>query len=292
MSPLAFLIDILSVWGDVSDQGFKLSMTSTESYNDDYEAFYASIVERCDEWSRKLPHELAITADNIERGIRTKKVNILLLNHLVYHDTLLKLNRYVRYEDLRAVTVNRFICRARHHAVEILQICLMFLQHVSEHGSSGPGAELESFRTMAFNPFVGYMVLSAADVLSAAGAMTGLFDSTNLIRGGLDMVRGLNRYWQGMSPLVSLIETRLNAMVASLNSRSDKLGFVMDSTSLEAAARSPTPIARQYSLKTQQLNKQDLFYGGLPREKLLIALGADASLSKDNIIWIRENSYQ
>jgi len=291
LSPLAFLIDILSLWGDVSDQGFKLFMTSAEAYNDILEAFYASIVERCDQWNRKLPDELAITAENIERSIRTKKVNILLLNHMIYHDTLLKLNRYVRYEDLRAVTVDRFICRARHHAVEILQICLTFLQYVSEHGSSRSGAELKSFQTMVFNPFVGYVVLSAADVLSAAGPITGLFDSISLIRGGLDMVRGLSRHWQGMFPLASLIETRLHAMVESLSSRPDKLGFAMDSTSLEAAARSPTPIARQCSLKTQQLNKQDLLYGGLPRERLLIALGVDAS-SKDNILWIQENSYQ
>ena len=267
-------------------------MTPAESYNNILEAFYASIVGRCDEWSRKLPDELTITADNIARSIRTKKANIPLLNHLIYHDTLLKLNRYVRYEDLRAVTVDRFICRARHHAVEILRICLTYLQCVSEHGSPGPGAESESFQTMIFNPFVGYMVLSAADVLSAAGAMTGLLDSINLIRGGLDLMRGLSRHWQGMSPLVSLIETRLNAMVESLNLRSDKLGYVMDSTSLEAATRSPTPIARQCSLKTQQLNKQDLLYGGLPRERLLIALGVDASLSKDNILWIQENGYQ
>lgn len=266
-------------------------MTPAESYNDILETFYSSIVERCDEWSRKLPDELAITANNIERSIRTKKANILLLNHLIYHDTLLKLNRYVRYEDLRAVTVDRFICRARHHAVEILQICLMLLQHVSEHGSSGPGEELELLQTMAFNPFMGYMVLSAVDVLSAAGAITGLFDSINLIRGGLDFVRGLSRHWQGMFPLVSLIETRLNSMVESLNSRSDKLGFVMDGTSLEAAARSPTPITKQCSLKTQQLNRQDLLYGGLPHERLLIALGVDASLSKDNILRIQENTY-
>jgi len=291
LSPLAFLIDILSLWGDVSDQGFKLSMTSAEAYNDILEAFYASIVERCDEWIRKLPDELAITADNIERSIRTKKANILLLNHLIYQDTLLKLNRYVRHEDLHAVTVDRFISRARHHAVEILQICLTFSQYVSEYGSSGSGAELGSFQSMVFNPFVGYMVLSATDVLSAAGPMSGLVDTINLIQGGLDMVRGLSRHWQGMFPLASLIEQRLNAMLESLNSRPDKLGFVMDSTALEAAVRSPTPIGRQRSFKPQRLNEQDLLYGGLSRERLLIALGVDAS-SKDNILWVQENGYQ
>lgn len=271
-------------------------MVTAESYNSMLEEFYASIVERSDEWARKLPNDLTITADNIELAIRTKKANILLLNHLIYHDTLLKLNRYVRYEDLRAFTVDRFIYRARHHAAEILRICLAFLQSVSEHEFPRSGTQTEASQTMVFNPFMGYMIVSAADVLSAAGPMTGLMDCINLIRGGLEMMRGLSFHWQGIFPLDSLIETRLNAMIACLHNRpplEDKLGFVMDSTSLEAVARSPIPTIGHSNPKPQRMNNQDLLYGGLPSERLLIALGVDgASLSKDNILWIRENDHQ
>lgn len=304
LSPMAFLIEIMSLWSDVSDQAFRLSLSPAETYSSRFEEFYATVIQRSDEWAMKLPNDLTITAANLERSIHAKKANAFISNHLFYHATLLKLNRCARQQDLRAFTVDQCIRRARHHSVEILRICLALMQYMWEYESTRltstatttTTTELISIRTrLALNPCLGYLVLSAVDILSAAGPMSDLAECIHLIRAGLDMVRELAGFWDGALPLVSLIETRMDALAEALHSyRPDsatKLGFVMDNsrpggTSLDSQIRG-------HSLPLGSID-QDLIYGRfLSRERVLVAvLGVDdASLSRDSILWIREGNF-
>ena len=299
LSAMSFLIEITSLWSDVSDQTFRLSLSPAETYSSSFEEFYATVIQRSDEWAMKLPNELTITAANLERSIHAKKANEFISTHLFYHATLLKLNRCARQQDLRAFTVDQCIRRARHHSVEILRICLALIQYMWEYEStrltSTTTEPISSRIRLALNPFLGYLVLSAVDVLSAAGPMSDLAESIHLIRAGLDVVRELAHLWDGALPLVSLIETRMDALVAALHSyRPDsatKLGFVVDSSS--PGGTSLDSQIRAHSLPLGSVD-QDLIHGRfLSRERVLVAvLGVDdASLSRDNMLWIQESHY-
>lgn len=304
LSPMSFLIEIMSLWSDVSDQTFRLSLSPAETYSSGFEEFYATVIQRSDEWAMKLPNDLTITAANLERSIHAKKANTFISNHLFYHATLLKLNRCARHQDLRAFTVDQCIRRARHHTVEILRICLALMQYMWEWEYESTRLTRTTTATnpisprarLALNPFLGYLVLSAVDVLSAAGPMSDLAECIHLIRAGLDVVRELAHLWDGALLLVSLIETRMDALVAALNSyqpdtSATKLGFVVDSSG--PGGISLDSQIRGHTLPLGSID-QDLIYGRfLSRERVLVAvLGVDdASLSRDGILWIREGGY-
>ncbi|PYI07978.1 C6 transcription factor [Aspergillus sclerotiicarbonarius CBS 121057] len=287
LSAMALLIEIMSLWGDVSDHVFRLSLVPPEAYNKLFEDFYTTVVGRADEWAAGLPDHLTFSAVNMERSIRTKKADAFMSIHLLYHATLMALNRHARYQNLRLDTIERHIRTMRNHAVEILRISLALMRYASEYEPSRIILEPGTARGTILNPFLGYVIVSATDVLSAAGLMVDMPESVNLIRGGFEAVRELTRFWSGALPLATLIEKRLEAMSEGLRQPDSdrKVAFLTTGPSLDSQVRAG--VQKQQDLPTSE----DLMYGGLPREQLFGALGpGDAPFSSETILWIKERS--
>lgn len=287
LSPMAFLVGIVSLWSDVSQHVFYSPHIPAEAYGKLFKEFHTTIVRRAEEWVMRLPSHLTFTAENLERSIRARKADAFISIHLMYHVTLMKLNRHARYPNLPSGTVDQYIHNARHHAVEILRICLALTQYASDHHhhhqSSRPVPEALSLRTAHLNPFLGYVILAAVDALSAAGLTSELTEYITLIKGGLDTIKELGRFWDSSLLLASLIETRIDFMVSCLENQSGKLGFVLDGTPLHTRVR--VGALKQHPIGAVN---QDLLYGGLPRERLFRALGVENVSVEDDILCIRE----
>lgn len=289
VSPMAFWIEIASFWGEVVQHAFRLPHVPTESYNATFDEFYTTIIRRLDDWGSKLPSGLIFTAGNLERSIRARNANSFVSIHLLYHATLMKLNRHARYQNFPAVTVNQHIHRARHHAVEILRIAAALTHYVSEYESIRPVAESPSLMAMILNPYLGYVIVSAVDVLSAIGLMTDMPECINLIKSGLDIVRELGRLWDSSLFLVSLIETRMGVMSESLRYRrrlEGKVAFVMESPSLDSHVS-----VSMLKDRLPGVIDEDLLYGELPRDRLFSALGLDdVSFSEEHVLRIQDGN--
>lgn len=151
-------------------------------------------------------------------------------------------------------------------------------------------ADPTSLPPLTLNPFVLYVIVSAVDVLSAIGLVSDLPESINMITSGLDAAKRIGRFWDSSIPLISLIESRLSAVAASLQSRTrleGKAVFAMDSPSLDSQVGAS--LLKDQS-KSLLVPGEDLMYGGLPRERLFNALGLDdISLSEGNILRIKDN---
>ncbi|KAL3462595.1 hypothetical protein BJX64DRAFT_139414 [Aspergillus heterothallicus] len=283
LSAMALLIDIIAIWGDVSDHVFRLSLIPAESYNALFEEFYSTIVRRSDQWLSRLPNHLSFTEVNLERSIRGRKVDPFISIHLLYHATLLKLNRYARAQLLRPGMAKQYVHTARNHAAEILRTALALGRYASEYDVSSMITDPVSPKGTLLNPYLGYIILSAVDVLSAGGQMLDLPECINLIRAGLDVVRELGCFWGSTKPLVSLIEARLDAMTETHHQMASegKLAFFLDGPSLDSQIHN--------GVQKQDLStNEDLMYGGLPREQLLSAFGlVDVPYSLENIAHFR-----
>ncbi|KAL4777981.1 hypothetical protein BJX76DRAFT_363165 [Aspergillus varians] len=283
---MALLIDVISIWGDVSDHVFRLSLIPAESYNNLFEEFYSSMVRRSDQWLSRLPNYLTFTAVNLERSIQGMKVDPFISIHLLYHAALLKLNRYARSQLLRPGMAKKYVHTARNHAAEILRTALALERYASDYNVSPMTADPVAPKGTLLNPFLGYVILSAVDVLSAGGLMVDLPECINLIRGGLEVVRELSCFWGSTKPLVSLIETRLGSMAEAFRQVNceGRVAFLLDGPSLDSQI--------QNGVQKQDLStNEDLIYGGLPREQLFLAFGlVDVPYSLQNIIWIRPRS--
>lgn len=281
---MALLIDVMSIWGDVSDHVLRLTLIPAESYNQLFEEFYSSMVHRSDQWLSRLPDHLQFTALNLERSIQARKVDPFISIHLLYHAALLKLNRYARSQLLRPGMATKYVHTARNHAAEILRTALALERYASGYNVS-PMTTEPSSKEILINPFLGYVVLSAVDVLSAGGLLIDLRESINLIRGGLEIVRDLTSIWESTKLLLSLIEARLDALTeahhqASLNAQG-KVAFLLDGPSLDSQIQSG-------GQKQDSSTTGDLLYGGLPQEQLLLAFGiGDVPCSSQNIVWVR-----
>lgn len=276
---MAFLIQIMSIWGDVSLNVFRLAHAPSEGYAQLAEEFHEIITHRAENWIKRLPEHLVFSAVNLERAVQVKKADAFLSIHLFYHATLMKLYRHARYSSLRSEILVQYIHRARFHAVEALRIAIAVMPYTN-HDTTGPNVTLLS-------PGMGYMVLSAVDVLSAAGLVAELPDCIPLIRGALSVVQLLCRHWDGSLDLGNAIQRRLAILIDCLNDRArsqDKIGFAVDGSSLEIKARTGAP-----SIQPPGGLDEDLFYGSMPREMLLHAMRVDdITISENNIFWLKD----
>lgn len=285
LSAMALLIDILSLWGEVSDHVFRLSLIPAEAYTRFFEEFHANVVRRSDDWAARLPDHLTFTPVNMERSIRAKKADSFVSIHLLYHATLMKLNRHARFQNLPDDLVDQHIHATRNHAVEILRISAALMQYASDYETSRSAMEPNVSRGTLLNPFLGYVILSAIDVLSAGGLIVNLPECIRLIAGGLEVMRELNRFWASTGPLVSLIETRLDAMTEVPYPQLEvdgKIAFLTRSLSLDSQVRSSVQ-------QQESTTSEDLLYDEMPRERLLLALGVgNVPFSENHILWMRD----
>lgn len=282
---MAFSIQILSIWEDASLQVLHLAHTPLDSYVRLAEKFHTDIIRRTDDWSQKLPEHLKFSVVNMERAVQAKKTDTFISIHMLYHATLMKLYRHARYPSMRSEVLVQYIHRARYHAVEILRIAIAVMQHTSDQSSRT--AEVPSPKATLLSPFLGYVILSAIDLLSAASLMTELPDCISFIRGSLGLVQLLGRQWDSSLELASVIQKRLDIMIECLSDRlrvQNKLGFSVDGPSLEAMVH-----VGSFSAHCPGTLDDDLFYGSMPREMLLHAMWVDDGAQPESgILWLKD----
>ncbi|KAJ5343985.1 hypothetical protein MYU51_002037 [Penicillium brevicompactum] len=287
LSSMAFLIEIMAIWGDVSLHATRLPHIPPEAYNRLSEDFHNTIFQKANQWTNRLPDYLTFSSINMERNIRQRKADTFISIHLFYHASLMKLYRNARYQNLRPEVLVQYIHRARYHAVEIIRIALAFDQYSKEFKSSRLATESSSPQLTLLNPFLGYLILSAVDVLAAAGLASQLQECISYTRSALETVQELSRYWDSSLQLVAVLQKRLGLMIDCLNERSvieEKQGFALEGPSLETKAHNGALHSHPPSSPGE-----DLFTGSMPKEVLLNALRVDETLiSTSNIAWIRD----
>lgn len=283
---MSFLIHILSIFGDISLHVVRLAQTPLDSYVRLAEELHTDIIRRTDDWSQKLPEHLTFSAANMERAVQAKKMDAFISVHMLYHATLMKLYRHARYQSIRSEILVQYIHRARYHSVEILRIATAVMQHASDQLSRA-NTEAPSSKMTVFSPFLGYVILSAVDVLSAASLMTDLPGCISLIRGSLGLVQLLGRQWDISLELVTVIQKRLDIMTECLRDRlrtKDQLAFSVDGPPLEAKVH-----VGSFSSHSPGTLDDDLFYGSMPREMLLHAMRVDDNAFPENdILWLKD----
>lgn len=284
LSPMAYLVQTLSIWGDVSHHTFRLSHTPSDRYAHLAEEVHTTIIRQTEEWTKQLPETFVFTAPNLERACQTRKADSFVSSHMLYHATLTKLYRNVRYQSLRSDVLTEYIHRARYHAVETLRIAVTALQYTTEFEASQVSTD-PSPRGIPLNPFLGHVILLAVDVLSAAGLVADLPNCVSFISGALELVKSLGRHWDSSLLLASNIQKRLDSMIDCLNDRvgsQDKLYFTLDGSSLEKILQKSTP-------SSSGISDDDVFYGNMPRDALLRAMRVDeSSITEHNIVWLRD----
>ena len=188
ISPMAWVILIAAIWGDVVNFINRSTHRAPNSYEDQYEKFYDETHSALQGWQSRLPDHLQFSRTNAERSIQGGYAGPFVSMHVLYHLSFLKMNRFVRHEYI-SKSIARNVRATHRHALEILQVmsCLR---------AANDGLEKENHQTFSLTTsFAGYAILAAIDVVGAGGLDSHLTTTLDLIGCGLESLRELGRYW-------------------------------------------------------------------------------------------------
>jgi hypothetical protein len=218
---MAYLALVSSAWGDVLHNIYHIRYHRLDNYESDYEAFNANIQSRLNSWMSSLPHHLVCSESNTDLSIKEGYIGTFISLHTLYHTTLMKLHRHVRHESLSQAAICRNVRAARHHALELLRITST-LAKVDRQKRLPATVDLKfAFST----PFTGYAILSAVEILSAAGLIRRLPEDLSLFKSGLCVVEELADFWFSARGQRNAIQRRLEDVGTMAISQVGKIAY-------------------------------------------------------------------
>ena len=204
LAPMAWLVLIHAVWGDVTDFMFRASHRPRSTYREAYESFYSQTQRRARDWLRSLPDYLQNDQPNLDLSIQQGYVGTFVSMHIMYHMSMIRLNRYMRH-GVMADSTSRNIRTANDHGHRILQ--LMTALHLARREIVAP-SECQAPVCTFTTPFPGYAILSAIDIVSAGGLDSNLRSTLDEIDGSLGCLRELAPIWSSSKEQLRACEKR------------------------------------------------------------------------------------
>ncbi|KLJ12472.1 hypothetical protein EMPG_12499 [Blastomyces silverae] len=303
LDPMAFLVEVSAIWGDVLEHIYRATYISPANYTQIYEEFYDSTVKRTDKWLASLPHYFSYSVKNMEVSIQAGKGDVFASVHILYHATMMRLNRYVRHQDLPEHIVERNVLRSHRHSIEVLRIAHDLSQHLNSSDEDNSPLNTPPPPQITFStPLTGNAILSATDVLSACGSICDMSYHLELMEGGTNVISEVSRFWHGSREQLRVIERRLDQITESIRTHGgsgEKRGFFVQGRPLDlividrlmpteegmAAISPPTSINGKTNPYTAT-GRGDLVYC-LPREAYFHALGrTDISMERGDVLLI------
>jgi hypothetical protein len=197
---MAYLVQIVSVWGDVMASIYRVSRRS-KYYNFDFAEFHHHTMARLEDWKSSVPQRLLFSNANLE-AVAPEDRGSLILMHLVYHLTAAKLHRHIYPRPLTASSREEYARSAREQAKRLLEVvCTIAMQ------SSSPG------RSELPPPFTCYAILEAADIASAEGPMAELATLVDYLVLAKNVMEALGQAWEDARAHKFVVEQRVDRLI-------------------------------------------------------------------------------
>lgn len=169
---MAMLIDVVRLWGRVTAHAYSSINRDAKTYAEYYNNYYAQTREELRTWVSNLPEELRFTNDNMMRALGQGYFSQFYIMHAIYCLVGMKLGRIGRVEYLSDEIRRRNLRVALFHA----RIYLHMVTQLSKAIYSSPGDDID----LAFSqPFPGYALTNAVDIVSSGGRAASLAAMTN-----------------------------------------------------------------------------------------------------------------
>ncbi|KAK5164634.1 uncharacterized protein LTR77_009840 [Saxophila tyrrhenica] len=202
LSPMAWLVLVASVLGDIIDSTFCAPHRPAATYREAYQKFYSDARYRLQAWSSQLPHYLTYSEANLNGSIQRGYFHAFVCMHTLYHTAHMKLNQCLRHAQMPEV-ITRNIREAHFHAQEQLRMMTAVL------GARRPTQiDGRSTECMLSIPFAGYGTLVAIDIIGAGGPESNLPPTLALIEGGLRCLQELSIFWNSAKDQFKACERR------------------------------------------------------------------------------------
>ena len=171
-SPMALLVEVTSIWGDVTGNSYRSVNRVPAVYVEYYEDYFRRTKARMRAWKESLPDHLKYSRANIQRAITEGYFTDFYILQAVYHLVGMKLGRTGRVDILPDHVKRRNLRMTRAYASRFLRVIHALAMQIYKSPSDDVDLALSQ-------PFPGYVILNACDVISAGGRMADLNSMTN-----------------------------------------------------------------------------------------------------------------
>ena len=203
---MAHLVEVSGMWGDVLAHTYRSEFQSPEEQAGLAEVFYTETMSRLDRWKDSLKTHLHPSQENIDQAFKGGYIGVFVSLWLLFHCAAIKLCRHTRHQYMSSAQVERNIKQARHHASKVLDI-LPLLAKASREERMPEKAFIVS------TPFTGYGILTAIDILTAAGSLAELPKELKLLNSGIEIVEELSLYWASARRQSKMIAERVQNLM-------------------------------------------------------------------------------
>ncbi|KAM3074811.1 hypothetical protein ACMFMG_008225 [Clarireedia jacksonii] len=188
---LAYLINIMTIWGDVMSSIYRSSQRLQPSNSSKFADYYQSTTGRLLAWRNSLPHCYAFSPENLAKEADSGRLGTFVTMHAVYHTTMMKLNRHVQHAQLNSSQINHHVSAAGQHANALLGLMDTLTASRSSNLLRSP-KPTEKFSS----PFVGYAIVSAIDILSAHANTASIPSLLKSFCGAQEVLTEIALFWQ------------------------------------------------------------------------------------------------
>ncbi|ODA78394.1 hypothetical protein RJ55_05775 [Drechmeria coniospora] len=206
-----YLVEMVHVWSTCQTAISRLARRSSASEGDAAKA--QKIFRRAHDWHKSLPSRLTFGSSNLESAAFSGKVGAFMTMHLLYHHTMILMNRHHLQATLLPTEVRaRHLQQCRDHAMSVLDManCLDRILRVRPTILSTPP------------PAMSVAIVTAVDVLTASGTMSSINELTQSIRVAKNAVDGMTKVWEHSIAAKEALEGRLQLLIHIYHSQGSR----------------------------------------------------------------------
>ncbi|OBT68900.1 hypothetical protein VE03_02133 [Pseudogymnoascus sp. 23342-1-I1] len=202
----AYMINILSIWGDIRDYNYRASKSPTVALTSPFSAFYATTTARLEGWRASLLPSAENTIENLDAAVLDGTIGSFASLHSLYHVSYTNLHRYGHFDAATLPTLKTSLRTTYEHASAILDL---------GHNMAGRSIRHPLRRAAATkfsSPYFGFIIVNAIDILSAKGAIADIASFGARIEGAVGVVDELASFWHSARLQREQIKERCEAL--------------------------------------------------------------------------------
>lgn len=204
----AYMINILSIWGDVRDYNYRASKSPNVAVTEPFSAFYATTIARLEGWRASLLPSSENTIENLDAAVIDGTVGSFVSLHSLYHVSYTNLHRYGQFDPVTAPTLKSSLQTTYEHANAVFDLA----QNMTTRSSRLPGCPAAA--TKFSSPYFGFIIVNAIDILSAKGRLADVPAFHARVDGASKVVDELANFWHSARLQQDQVKARLDALSA------------------------------------------------------------------------------
>lgn len=204
----AYMINILSIWGDIRDYNYRASKSPNVAATEPFSAFYATTIARLEGWRASLLSTVENTIENLDAAVIDGTIGSFVSMHSIYHVSYTNLHRYGKFDSATTPTLKTSLRTTHEHANAILDLGQNMAGRSARHPMRRAAA------TKFSSPYFGFIIVNAIDILSAKGALADLATFHARVDGAVKVVDELAAFWHSARLQQDQIRVRREALAA------------------------------------------------------------------------------